>query len=88
MIEAYAQRKEAEYTAAINRANELEAKGTGIMESNAEALTIIPSEYWYPLATNYIYKVIQTGRAISINQALQMFGMEAVPGKIRRNDTE
>ena len=30
----------------------------------------------------------ETVRLDKVNQALQMFGMEAVPGKIRRNDTE
>ena len=30
----------------------------------------------------------ETVRLDKVNQALQMFGMEAVPGKIRRDDTE
>ena len=30
----------------------------------------------------------ETVRLDKVNQALQMFGMEAVPGKMRRNDTE
>ena len=30
----------------------------------------------------------ETVRLDKVNQALQMFGMEAVPGKMRRDDTE
>ena len=34
---------------------------------------MIPSEYWYPQATDYLYRMVSTNRADSINQALQMF---------------
>jgi len=50
-----------------------EEKGTMILEDNVSSLSVIPNDYWYPLATNYLLKVVQTGRADTVNQALQMF---------------
>lgn len=87
-IESYAKRKEAEFTVAIDRAAEAESQGNAILENNSTALMIIPSDYWYPLATNYIYKVIQTGRATTINQALQMFDEQLHRWKVEEANAE
>ena len=64
---------EADLADAERIADAEDTKGTEILESNGSVLSVIPSEYWYPKATNYILRVIQTGRADSINQALVMF---------------
>ena len=63
----------AKVEAANKRAVAEEAKGTQYLDDNAAALSVIPSEYWYPMATNYLLKVVQTGRADTVNQALQMY---------------
>lgn len=58
-----------EYETAANE----EQKGTDILNANADALSVIPSDYWYPLATDYVLKMIRSGRADSVNEALLMF---------------
>ena len=60
-------------SASMNAADAEEAKGARILEDNVPTLSIIPNDYWYPMATNYLLKVVQTGRADTVNQALQMF---------------
>ena len=54
------------------RAESEKAKGVQMLDDNADMLSIIPSDYWYPLATNYLLKIVQTGRATNVNQALMM----------------
>lgn len=58
-----------EYETAANE----EQKGTDILNANADALSVMPSDYWYPLATDYVLKMIRSGRADSVNEALLMF---------------
>lgn len=60
------------YTLKESADNE-DAKGTEILNTNADTLSIIPDDYWYPLATNYMLKVVRTGRANTVNEALLMF---------------
>ena len=62
-----------EYNNMIKDAIYNEEKGNQIIENNISSLSILPDDYWYPLATNYIYKIVKQGRADSINQALQMY---------------
>ena len=66
-------RIKANTTSAMQAADAEEAKGSTILEDNISELSVIPNDYWYPLATNYLLKVVQTGRAETVNQALQMF---------------
>ena len=40
------------------------------------------------LGLRFVRDLKETVRLDKVNQALQMFGMEAVPGKMRRDDTE
>ena len=61
------------YEAALQKAEEYEAEGTKLIDENSDVLSVIPSEYWYPQATDYLYRMVSTNRADSINQALQMF---------------
>lgn len=44
-----------------------------IAESNKDNLEIIPVKYRYPLATDYIEEVFESGRATTIPQALDKF---------------
>lgn len=41
-----------------------------LVQQHINELSIIPQKYWYPLATNFIVEVIQTGRATTIPIAL------------------
>ena len=66
-------RIDSEHAGCMKEADAEEAKGTKILEDNIPSLSVIPNDYWYPLATNYLLKVVQTGRAETVNQALQMF---------------
>ena len=72
-IERSAQRNEDEYVTSVSRADEAEAAGNDILTRHASALAVIPEEYRYPMATGYLLKVVETGRAENINQALQMY---------------
>lgn len=49
------------------------SEGNRIFNENISILGILPQEYWYPLATDYIKKMLQTNRASTINEALSMF---------------
>ena len=68
----FAPRIQATYEASMQEADALEAEGTKILEDNAQIVSVIPSDYWYPTATGYLVKIVETGRTNDINQALQM----------------
>lgn len=44
-----------------------------ITVDNVAVLSILPREYWYPLATENIIKLLRDGRATSLNDALDRF---------------
>ena len=44
-----------------------------IFEANYEALSFLPDDYWYPLATTYLIKAIASGRVHSLGEALDRF---------------
>ena len=48
-------------------------EGYRIISQNADLLRLLPSEYLYPLATEYIAKMINSDRADSIKEALSMY---------------
>ena len=64
---------DAELSECMRAADVEAAKGTKILDENIPSLSVIPNDYWYPRATNYLLKGVQTGRADTVNQALQMF---------------
>ena len=47
---------ESEHAGCMKDADAEEEKGTKILEDNIPSLSIIPNDYWYPLATNYFFK--------------------------------
>lgn len=47
--------------------------GVNILSDNAEVLAILPFEYWYPQATQYITRLFETNRANTLQEALKMF---------------
>ena len=44
-----------------------------IFDNNVNDLAFLPVDYWYPLATEYLVKVVQADRANSLAEALSMF---------------
>ena len=57
----------------LKKAETYNKKGKQLITENESVLSIIPDDYWYPLATNYLYKAIAYGRADSIKEALQLY---------------
>ena len=46
--------------------------GDDIINNNIEKLEFLQDDYWYPVAIDYIIKVVEAGRAGDLNQALSM----------------
>ena len=67
---SYPKRKRKELTELGKREQTL---GSKILSDNAEALSVLPYEYWYPMATEYIARLFETNRVDSIREALKMF---------------
>lgn len=60
--------------ARIRRQNELEyQKAQEIYDNNYSDLAFLPSEYWYPLATNYLVQAIELKRVNTLGEALNIF---------------
>ena len=43
-----------------------------ILAVNQDALAFLPEDYWYPLATGYLLKMVETDRADTLREALAM----------------
>ena len=59
-----------------NRALAEQTHGECLLEKNVNDIVFIPSGYRYPLATNYLMNIVQTGRATTLNDALTMFDIQ------------
>lgn len=44
--------------------------GNLIMRQNIEELSVLPSKYYFPLATEYILEAVTTGRAENLKEAM------------------
>lgn len=44
-----------------------------ILDDNYQALSFLPDDYWYPMATNYLVKAIASRRVQSLGEALDRF---------------
>lgn len=44
-----------------------------IFEENYALLSFLPVDYWYPMATEYMIKMVQTDRAANLPSALDLF---------------
>lgn len=45
-------------------------QGQNALESNKDALSFLPTDYWYPLATSFMVKTVQAGRATTLPEAI------------------
>ena len=44
-----------------------------IFDEHYEALSFLPDDYWYPLATTYLVKAVNSGRVSSLGEALDRY---------------
>ncbi len=56
-----------------DRANEQIALAQQVFNENHDDVSILPEEYWYPLASEYIARMVQTERAHTVPEALSLF---------------
>ncbi len=63
-------------------------KGMKILKDNYEDLKFLPEDYWYPLATGYLVKIISTRRADSLKEALDMFDAQLHRWKVEEANAE
>ena len=74
--------------AGIRRQNELEyQKAQEIYESNYSDLSFLPSDYWYPLATNYLVQAIELGRVTTLGEALNLFDAQLHRWRVEQANT-
>lgn len=59
-----------------------------IFDNNVNDLAFLPVDYWYPLATEYLVKVVQADRANSLAEALSMFDEQLHCWKIEEANAE
>ena len=50
-----------------------QAAGEAIFARNLEKVRFLPADYWYPMATEYLIKVVAAHRADSLKEALNLF---------------
>lgn len=54
------------------QAQKAEDAGMKIFRDHEQELAFLPEDYWFPLATGYLIKVVKSGRVNSLNEALDM----------------
>ena len=59
-----------------------------IFDNNVNDLAFLPVDYWYPLATEYLVKVVQADRANTLAEALTMFDEQLHRWKIEEANAE
>lgn len=59
-----------------------------IFDNHVNALAFLPVDYWYPLATEYLVKVVRTERANTLAEALSMFDEQLHRWKIEEANAE
>ena len=59
-----------------------------IFDNNVNDLAFLPVDYWYPLATEYLVKVVQADRANTLAEALSMFDEQLHRWKIEEANAE
>ena len=59
-------------TSTEKKARKEESTGNSIISQHGDALAFLPEDYWFPMATEYLVKVVRTGRAADLNGALDL----------------
>jgi ABC-type transport system involved in cytochrome bd biosynthesis fused ATPase/permease subunit len=64
---------EAQIRSIQGKAQEERNAAQQIFEANYEALSFLPDDYWYPMATSYLVKAIASKRVDNLGDALDRF---------------
>lgn len=64
---------EAQISSIQGKAQEERDAAQQIFEANYEALSFLPDDYWYPMATSYLVKAIASKRVDNLGDALDRF---------------
>lgn len=59
-----------------------------IFDSHQEELAFLPTDYWYPLATEYLVKVVQARRADTLGEAIDKFEEQLHRWKIQEANAQ
>lgn len=59
-----------------------------IFTENAEYLEFLPVDYWYPLATEYLIKIVGSGRCTDLSEALDKFDEQLHRWKLENANAE
>lgn len=59
-----------------------------VFEENAQYLEFLPVEYWYPLATEYLIKIVKSGRCSTLSEALDKFDQQLHRWKVENANAE
>ncbi|MCD8373618.1 MAG: hypothetical protein LUC20_00705 [Oscillospiraceae bacterium] len=43
------------------------------LDEHADELSVLPNDYWYPMATDFLVKVVQSGRAGTLGEAIDRY---------------
>ncbi len=70
---AYKKKLERECMEAEQQAALEQEAGQKILQEHQEELSVIPVDCLYPLATEYLIKMLESGRAETLKEALQLF---------------
>lgn len=60
------------YQARVQNADDLKEEGMEYLRNHINDVNCMTPDYWFPLATHYMYKIASTGRAETLNQVLAM----------------
>lgn len=58
------------------------------VDANKDILSVIPDDYWYPMCTDYLVKMVRTDRASSIPEALNMFDLQLHRWKVEESNAQ
>ncbi len=72
----------------LQQAQDENAAGVKVLEDNIDDIAFLPDDYWYPLATGYLVKMIQTNRAETLPAALDLFDAQLHRWKIEEANAE
>lgn len=70
------------------RAQEERAAAQEIFAENDTALSFLPDDYWYPLATAYLVKAIASGRVTTLGEALDRFDAQLHRWRVEEANAE
>lgn len=63
-------------------------KAQRIFENNIEDMNFLPVDYWYPMATGYMIKMVGTQRADTLKEALAMYDAQLHRWKVEEANAQ